>query len=191
MDDVFSVIAEHSTHRDKETIGTLSTDIRRNTKDQIDTCRDTAHIRMVQKLKCYWCEDKRAHHESQGLLKSSLAFIKSSELNSHDILAMEDVSTSERMADIRDIKLMHYTCENGTVICITVGSLLEKMLYHPNRVRCFFSGCAHHLAIYVVSHDQITLPRCADGTFYSFGFAQRIGDVGDFESLPKLSWAQI
>ena len=63
-------------------------------------------------------------------------------------------------------------------------------LTNDTPVRCWFQGFSCWCFVYQTCPPAGTLllPRVREGHFYSFGFAQRVGDVGRFDETPTLTF---
>jgi hypothetical protein len=115
--------------------------------------------------------------EQTGLRHECIQFIKSGQFSHTDVLLFEEVDELQ-YRDCLDIFLCKYKCQDNTCITLTFGSVLQNFIHEP--VRTYFQGRAHFLKFYTHYHGKITLPTCQNSKFFSWGFAQRVGGVGDF-----------
>lgn len=120
--------------------------------------------------------------EKVGLHQTFRDVLTCKQLSWRDVLLMED----GLVRDVACIFLGHYTRVNGEVLTLTVGSVVHSLTCQPP-INTFFRGFAHPLRIYAkTSCYQMLLPDTREGRFFSWGYASRVGGVGDMNSAPRL-----
>jgi hypothetical protein len=186
-DDTFLVVASHSSCKDAETVASLSRGIRDAAMPVVAETR-----RMHEKYDCalralrlHFSASKRSALEATGLSRAIEKFLCESDLSVQTVLRLQEIATTPR-SEMREIPLTEYTTQSGNVISITVGSILDAMKHDP--ICVYFQGCAYRLQIYFRANGgQLFLPVCKEGRFFSWGYANRIGSVGNFQDAAYLS----
>lgn len=187
MQDVFEVIATHSAPAGAEAVASLSHDIRNSAMPLITETRQRCarYDPVVQFLKTHVSPLTRSALEFTGLCHATQTLLCECDVDVNTILLMQEIATDPE-CDVRSIPLTPYTTRHGTVLSITVGSLVDAMTHEPLHV--FFNGYRYRLRVYAKSNrSQIYLPVCKQGRFYSWGYADRLGGVGDFANAEELS----
>jgi hypothetical protein len=186
MDDVFEVVATHCTPAAAETVASLSHTIRDVSMPVVARLRQryAKFVPMIGVLKQHFSPATRPSLEQLGLRRAMERLLCESNLDVNTLLLMQDVATMPD-CEMRPMPLTRYTTTHGTVISITVGSLIDAMTNDPLCV--FFNGHGYRLRIYSKTVcGQVHLPVCSQGRFFSWGFAMRVGDVGSFQDAPVL-----
>ena len=98
-------------------------------------------------------------------------------LSFRTVLLFQELYASTDANDVRNIPLTAYTEEDGKTGLLTVGSILHTMAHDP--LHTFFKGYGYDLCMYAVDETgKPSLPRCLEGNFYSWGYAERIQSAG-------------
>lgn len=108
-----------------------------------------------------------------------------------------DASPDPMRLSVSDVLFMEVLLETdvhvrGVIVgthkgrAMTLGDVVDN-LQHATPVRAWIGGYAHPLKIYVSARASKFLPHTAEGTFFSWGFAERVGGVGSYEHAVLLT----
>jgi hypothetical protein len=188
MEDVFGVIATHCAPAGVEGVASLSHGIRHAAMPLVRTVRNRCarYDAVVGLLKEHFSPSTRNALEATGLRCAMQSLLCKCGVDVNTILLMQEIGTDPE-CEVRSIPLTQYTTERGGLLSITVGSIVDAMMHEP--VYVFFNGYRYLLRIYSQNdRGQISLPVCKQGSFYSWGYADRIGGVGNFEDAAELAY---
>lgn len=123
-----------------------------------------------------------------GLYTIIKEFITSKYLSVKEIVELQEIG-EKNDEDINELYLINYFDENKNELPLTLGIIIKSLM--NSSIRVFFKGYAYNLKIYYENRflDRTyakSLPKCCDGDFFSWGYADRIGGVGNFEDYKLL-----
>lgn len=192
--DIYQIVGEHSNASGVSSLVSLNKEINHIVEPESKRrkTRATPYLELIDLLKKEFNNSRKSEIENNGLKNSFYTLITSGILSFKDILNIQAIfkSNSKDINDIRDIFLMNYTNQNSKNIRITIGSLVDNLT--NEEVKTFFKGYSMKLNIYYQDDNKRkTLPVCKEGNFYSWGYADRVGSVGNFNEAPLLTLASV
>ncbi len=188
--DIFDIISSHSNIEDSENLCLVSQEIKDIISQDLSLKRETLspYYQLITKLKDYFSYQNHDLIYSEGLKDTFKRLITKQHLSYKDIIIMQQITntcSSKEINYIKNINLMDYINNQNKIINITVGSLLKE--FENTAINIFFKGYTFKLKIYYQdSNTNKYLPNCIEGQFYSWGYADRIGDLGDIKNYPIL-----
>lgn len=133
----------------------------------------------------FFGKKQRHQLEKNGLVESFRLFLCSTKIPTRFVLQMQEIAEA-KLDDVNDIFLTLYTQKSGTIITLTIGSVIQS-IYSSISISSYCRHFHFNLHIYVKENDKIYLPKCSDGVFYSWGYASRLAGVGSADSATTLT----
>lgn len=122
-------------------------------------------------------------HVFLGLESALMDLLLSRSLYMRDVVMLWEMANGAN-EDARRCKMAEYVDDLGVTHTWTASKVVDALTNRP--IPAYWNGFAYLLPIYFRSRFLACLPRCADGDFYSWSFANGIGAVGYFNHAPPL-----